>query len=219
MVKPVRVEIRGDQLHIEGYPDAVAFKKIDDPIARQLQAITLHFNDLLFCHDALVELARLDRAKQKLLVKALLIASIARYFKCFARNKSRTQLSSKKVLKNHKDSEKGFAYFQALRDKHIIHDENPYSQALTGVVLNPREAHFKVANVVSTAITVLTLDDDHLKQFSQLVEVTFAWVNSKRDELHKRLGETYEHMEYEDLLALPDIKYVVPSSKEVSVKR
>jgi hypothetical protein len=219
MVKPLTLTKLGDKLHIEGYPDAVAVKQIGDPIARQLQGIALHRFDLGYCRAALAELARLDRSTQPLLAEALWVSSIARYFKCFGTNKARTQLSSQKVLKDHPGADKVFAYFRELRDKHIIHDENPYSQAFAGVALNAKDAEFKVADIISLAVNAFTVDDDHLRSFSQLAEVTLAWVDVKREELHTRLGKQYEQWRYEDLLALPDISYTAPTSDKVGTTR
>ncbi len=69
-------------------------KRIDDPIAKQLQAMTLHHIDLSFCRGTLAEIVGLDRSTQPLLAEALWVSCIARYFKCFGDNKTRTQLSS-----------------------------------------------------------------------------------------------------------------------------
>ncbi|MBX9961833.1 MAG: hypothetical protein K2Y35_02170 [Burkholderiales bacterium] len=219
MAKPLTITKIGDKLDIEGYPNAVAVKRIDDPIARQLQGIALHHFDLSYCRAALAELTHLDRSIQPLLAEALWVSTIARYFKCFGRNKSRTQLSPEKILKNHPGAEEVFGYFRDLRDKHIIHDENPYSQAFTGIALNVKDAEYKIADVFSLAMNAFTVDDDHLRSFTQLTAVTLAWVDAKRDELHNLLGKQYEQWEYEVLLALPDIAFTVPTSDKVDSKR
>jgi len=219
MLKNLRFTKEGGRLHIEDYPDAVALKRIDDPAARQLQAMTLHHADLSFCQQALAEVARLDRSQQTLLAEGLWIAAIARFFKCFGKNKARTQLSAKKILRDFVGAGAVFAYFEALRNKHIIHDENPYSQAFTGVALNAREAEYKVADIIAMAFNAFTVDDDHLVQFRQLVDVTLLWVAAEREELHNLLGKAYEQTLYDELLALPDITFTVPGSKQVDKHR
>jgi len=219
MVKPLHFTVTDGRFHIEDYRDAVALKRIDTPVARQLQAVTLHQFDLSFCRDALVAIARLNRAENVLTVEGLWVAAIARYFKCFGGNKSRSQLSAKKILKAHPGAEAVFTYFQDLRDKHIIHDENPFTQAFTGVAVNGAEAQYKVADIISLAFNAFTVDDAHLTQFTQLVDVTLEWVNAKRDEFHNALGRKYEQWSHQDLLALPDIQYTVPTADVVGVKR
>ena len=219
MVKPLRFTVTDDRFHIEDYPDAVALKRIETPIARQLQAVTLHQFDLTFCRDALAEIARLNRTENVTVVEGLWVAAIARYFKCFGDNKSRSQLSAKKIFKEHPGAEAVFAYFQDLRDKHIIHDENPFTQSFTGVAVNGPEAPYKVADIISLAFNAFTVDDAHLTQLTQLVDVTLNWVNAKRDELHNNLGREFEQWSREKLLALPDIQYTVPTANVVGVKR
>src|SRR5262249_43070251 len=140
MVRPLAFSMQDKSLHVEGYPDAVALKRIDDPIARQLQGITLHQFDLAFCKTALDWLGRIDRLATPLIAEALWVSAITRYFKCFGENKARTQLSAKKVLKEHPGAGDVFGYFQDLRDKHIVHDENPYSQSLVAIALNAQDA-------------------------------------------------------------------------------
>lgn len=219
MVKPLIVTVTDGRFHIENYPDAVALKRIDTPIARQLQAMTLHQFDLSFCRNALVEIARLDREENVLTAEGLWVAALARYFKCFGKNKSRSQLSAQKILRSHPGAEAVFTYFQDLRDKHIIHDENPFTQAFTGVAVNSKEAQYKVADIISLAFNAFTVDDAHLIQFTQLIDITLAWVNAKRNELHNILGHEYEQWPHQDLLTLPDIQYTVPTADVVGVKR
>jgi hypothetical protein len=219
MLKNLRFTTEGGRLHIQDYPDAVALKQIDDRVARRLQAMTLHQADLSFCQQALAEIERLDHSQQTLLAEALWISSIARYFKCFGKNKARTQLSPKKILRDLPGAESVFDYFEDLRNKHIIHDENPYSQAFTGIVLNGREAKYKVADIVAIAFSAFTVNDDHLLQLRQLVDVTSAWVTAKREELHTLLGKTYEQKSYDELLALPEITFSAPDSGQVDKQR
>lgn len=213
------VTVNEGHLHIEGYPDAVALKRIDTPIARQLASIALNQSDLIFCRDALKEITRLNRAENQLTVEGLWIAAIARYFKCFGGNKSRSRLSAKAILKGHPGADTVFAYFQDLRDKHIVHDENPLTQGFVGVAVNGVRAPYKVADIITLAINAFTVDEAHVTQLTQLVEVTLSWVDTKRDELHHKLGREYEQWSRPELLALPDIEYTVPSAQAVGVKR
>jgi hypothetical protein len=219
MREPLGITRRGGALHIEGYPDAVALKRIDDPVARQLQATVLHYSDLRFCREALVALVALERKSQPLVAEALWVASIARYFKCFGANVSRTQLAARKVFKGEAGAADVFEYFQHLRDKHVIHDENAYSQSFTAVALNPKNAPFKIADVISMVMTASTVDDQHVESFSRLVCFTCDWVERKRDELHKLLGSRYEMESYQALMRMPNVEYRVPTSDKISVSR
>jgi len=112
-----------------------------------------------------------------------------------------------------------FCYFQTLRKKHIVHDENLFSQAFTDVVLRRRTARPKVEGILSMAFNKVTIDDDDLLQFTGLVELTIAWVDAKRHELSNNLMKKYEEWEYDDLIALPDIPFTVPSRDQVMITR
>lgn len=85
MVKVLHFTVSNGQLHIDNYTDAIALKLIDAPVARQSQAMTLHQFDLSFGHETLAEIARLDRAKNVLIVEGLWVSVFTRYFKCFFR--------------------------------------------------------------------------------------------------------------------------------------
>ena len=219
MVKPSRITRLGDGIHIEGYPNAVGVRRINDRDAQQLQALALHRSDLNYCREALTALAGLDRSAQPLFAQALWLSAIARYFKCFGNSRARTQLSRKKVLKDHPGADKVFACFRNLRDKHLIHDEDPYSQSFCGVVLNARDAESPVADIISLTMNPGPVDDDSIGSFSHIVGLALAWVEATHDELHTRLRKMYEDWTYEDLLALPMISYTVPTSDEVGVTR
>lgn len=57
------------------------------------------------------------------------------FFKCFKRSASRSKLNAALVLAN--EPEEGRAQFevlQSLRDKTVVHDDNPYTQ---GAILVP----------------------------------------------------------------------------------
>src|SRR5208282_1955712 len=121
-----------------------------------------------------------------------LISAIAIFFKCFAPNKARKQLSSQKILKDQIGAMDVFSYFQNIRNKHIIHDENPYSQSLVAVALMKPEAPYKVADILYLGFNAFLGDNDHYSSFLRLVTFTLNWVTIKLNELHNLLGKKYE---------------------------
>lgn len=219
MIRPLDISLKNGQLHIENYPDAVALKSIDTSIARQLQAVTLHEVDLIFCRDALAEITKLKRSENQIVFEALWIAAIARFFKCFSLSKSRSQLSEVKIFKDDAELKAVFAYFQNLRDKHVIHDENAYTQSFTGVAVNSADSPHKVADIISISLNAITVDEVRVARLTLLVDKTLKWVSAKRLELHNYLGKEYEGWSHERLLALPDIQFTVPGEGEVGIKR
>lgn len=199
------------------YPDAERFVRVSGPIAEQLKAMTLHASDLDFA------LSMLNLLNNTTLPKELRIGlwecAITSFFKCFTSSKSRSKLSEDKVFKAQKDALPAFAYFKNLRDKHIVHDENSYTQAFVGAIINKQGAGQKVADIVATALGSVTLDQQHFQTFHSLVSFTKVWVNGKRDELHIILWKEYESKSYEDLCQLETVKFKVPTSQEVNINR
>lgn len=219
VIKNVRMTKQKDKIHIKDYPDAIAVKLIEDPIDRQLQAIALHHVDLSFCHQALQLIPSLDKSRDVLLIESLWISSIALFFKCFAPNRARKQLSAEKILMGQSGAMDVFNYFLNIRNKHIVHDENPYSQSFAAVVLMKREAPYKVADILSIVFSAFLVDNDHFTSFLQLVNFTLDWVTTKLDELHNLLGKKYEQISYDELLSLPDVTYTAPMASEAKITR
>ncbi len=81
------------------------------------------------------------------------------------------------------------------------------------------ESSYKVADIVSIVFNAFLVDDEHFKSFYDLVGFSLAWVTAKREELHSLLGKNYEQITYEELLALPDIKWTAPISAVVNITR
>ncbi len=207
-------------LHLGMYPDAVAFKKIDGALARPLRAIALHRTDLLFCQHAVKKLLEASlQPLEDVVHHALWVAAIAQYFKCFGSSKSRGQLSAAKVFKSHPQALPVFQYFQALRDMHIIHDENAYSMSFVGIALNPGTDQTKIAGVVSLALNADSSDDSHVRSFSELIRATLDWVEAKREQLQTMLASEYEAKSYPQLEAMPDVSFQAPDAAQVMIAR
>lgn len=215
MIKALALTQEGKTLRIEGYPDAIAFKRIEGKHAVRLRAMTLHDADLTRCWEALQALASDDNAKDSILRDCLWIAAVALYFKCFGNSKARCQLDAKAVFKTQSSAMPAFQYFDALRNKHILHDENAYTQSFVGIVVNPVSNRYKVADVVSSGVDAITSDPSHVKSLSTLVNATRVWVAAERDRLHKMLADEYEAKPYEVLLAMPNVQIKVPTASQV----
>lgn len=193
----------------------VILKQINDHVAKQLQAIVLHEVDLYFCCYCLNELASLDCEKESDLAEAFWISCIARFFKCFGGSKARSQLSARKIFKSNPQGNEAFKYFKALRDRHIIHDENPFSEAFVAIAINPPEHKNSVAQVFGGPVHLFTINSADLKRLRQLIDTTLAWVSGKRVELEKALTVTYGQWTRDRLLALPDVTTSCPDPNDV----
>ena len=63
-------------------------------------------------------------------------SAVEHCMKCFSSSEARSKLNPKKVFKGDPEALEIHEYFRNLRNKHIAHDENAYSQCIPGAVLN-----------------------------------------------------------------------------------
>jgi hypothetical protein len=219
-LKPLDISLMPSGFQINGYPQAVAVKSIDHPNARQLEAMTLHEADLLVAQASIHACAATAKDTNPLIAEGLWTGALVRYFKCFGQSESRSKLSIHKILRGVPvEAMEAFAYFEHLRNKNIVHDENAFSQSNIGVIVNAPGEPWKVADVVSLSIHRATFGDEHLSSFLRLIEHTLAWVQEKRVKLHDLLGKHYELMTHDELMDLPSVEYRVPVASDVGKAR
>lgn len=220
-VTPLKLSGSEDGFKIEGYAGAVALKELQCLIAKQLKSMVLHQADLEFCKNALSIIKDLrQHDNQNFLIEGLWLSSITKFMKCFGKNNSRYDLKKKEIFSSHNGALDAFNFFNFLRDKHVAHDENSYSQAKIGLFINPEDNPQKVNDIISLAFTANTSDEAHAFPFSQLVDISLDWVRAETDKIHDKLKEEYDLLSYQKLLELPDLSgYQSPLSKDVHLPR
>jgi hypothetical protein len=162
-------------LHVEGFPDAEKLIKIKGKEARRLADLALHKADLDFAHQSLEGL-NLVPSELWVLRQALWRSAIIHYIKCFGSSEARFQLSAAKIYNGNKLALDAFAYFKDIRRKHIVHDENSYSQSIPSAVLNKKESYHKIEKIICLSIIADTLDKDSYSNFSLLISDATKWV-------------------------------------------
>jgi len=215
-MKNLNWTLQKENLIIQDYPNSDKLAKIEGPEAKKLQGIVLHQWDLQLSLDFLNQI---NNTQNNLVRLGLWYAAISIFFKCFGNSQSRNKLIRDEVYQKQPEAFDAFNYFKALRDKHIIHDENPYSQSFVGVVINKPDAEYKIADVVSGPMISNTLDQGHFSPFFSLVKYALEWVSAQREELHNSLAKEYEKMSFEELNQLEIMTFKVPSSNEIKIRR
>lgn len=209
---------KGDSFHIEGYPKAVKVVKLTGPVPDRLKSMVLHQDDLQFALEALLAINGIP-VDNYVVRESLWNSAITKFFKCFKSSKSRTKLSKEEVYAGQNDAIEALHYFESLRDKHLVHDENAYSQAHIGAILNNSDAERKVADIVSSVFSAHTLDQSHWGSFHKLVSYAREWVLKQIEDLHNQLAEEYEQRPYEELIDMESVQYVAPMSEEIAKNR
>lgn len=204
--------------HIEGYPEAVKVLGIKGPEARRLADCTLHKCDLEFslsCLDGI----NLVPEEPYALREGLCRSAVIHFAKCFGSSKSRFSLDPKKVYRGDEEALEHFEYFRSLRNKHLVHDENSYAQALPGAILNKPDAPHKIEKIVCLSFISLTLGQEAYNNLHLLVTRALEWVAREADVLCDRLTTKFEAQSYDDLSKQDGITDTKPSASAVHKTR
>lgn len=208
----------GLHINIEGFPDAVKVIRVDGGKAKQLADLALHKWDLEFAADCLSNINNVPE-EPRVISQALWRSAVVHFMKCFGHSKARGQLNAKTIFKGNKLALENFAYFTDLRNKHLVHDENSYLQAISGAILNNGTKSYKIEKVVCSNFLAETLGQDKYSNFDLLIKTTLLWVTEKSDTICNELTADLEAESYEDLLARGAIAYKLPRLDEVGKTR
>ena len=203
---------------IEGFPDAIKVLKITGPKSRRLADLALHKADLDFALECLIAINQAPE-EPYILHQALWRSAIVHYIKCFGRSESRFSLNPKTVYKGDVGAFEPFKYFESLRNKHLVHDENSYAQCLPGAVLNKKGMDHKIAKIVCLSMLGDTLGQENYSNLHLLITRAREWVVAQFDQLCEVLTSELEAKPYEELLALGGITYTAPDADDVHKAR
>jgi len=207
-------------LHIRGYPTASHLKKISTPKAREMADLFLHRTDLVFCWDGMQEILSLlnqDAHKSRFFVEAFWISVITKYFGCFKKSKARIALNLNDVYGGFpSEAIKCFKYFEALRDKHIAHDDNSVNFVAVGAVL---EADGSVLDFIMMQARAETIDMAHLDPMFQLIDVARKFVESRLEKLRAEVLDEIGQIPKDKLLALPNVTLTSPTADDIQKSR
>lgn len=218
-MKTLGTTLQGDKIHIDGYPDCVAFKLIDSNDTRQLRDMTLHQVDLRFCLSVLNELVQINLRHESIVASGLWMAAIASFYKCFGSSKARARLFAEDILSGQTYHLSVYEYFKKLRDKHFVHDENAYTQVVAGVAINDEHCANKIGDVITSVVVKSTVDDGHVIPFADMVRFVLESVDMVVDGLHHKIAADCERMSRVELLALPDAAFVAAGGDDVGTNR
>jgi|SRR5471030_127125 len=203
--------------NIEGIPDAVAIVKTGGRIAQRISDLSLHKIDLCFALDCVDLLENHD--ENPTLSQALWNSAITSFCKCYGRG-IRSPLSEKHTLKN-KPAEalEAFRYFKHLRNKHLIHDENSYSQSLPGAAINNGSKPYKIEKIICFSARSVTNVKESKLNLRLLITDSLYWVISEFDKLCDQLTTELEKENYESLSERQVMHYETPKLTEISQPR
>lgn len=168
------IEVKGEEFIIKGdFPEAVRCGEIPETnhLVYQLKSLQLCNMDLQSIIDSLNMIKDVQNERIK---EALFEYALVKFFKNFKSSSSRIKLNSDKILKDSlKEDEyikakKCFEYYDALRDKHVVHDESRYSESKVLAIINNQSSKILVPKVLVLGIDSVLTDDEHVQPLESL---------------------------------------------------
>lgn len=209
----------GSVFNIEGLPpDTIKVVRIDNQEAREVAEMTLHRSDLCFALQC-VESINLVPAESYIVKKALWHSAIVHYAKCFQRSAARTSLMRSEVYSGDSGAVVAFDYFMNLRNKHVGHDENSYSQSLPGAAINNGNKSFKIEKILCMAVEGETLEKANCQNLHLLISDALKYVDIRIDSLCVKLTKRLEKENYHELINRPPPEFKAPELNEISKRR
>jgi hypothetical protein len=207
------------EFHIGGFPNAAKLVRIGGQKAKRLSDLSLHKYDLDFAAECLEAINHLAD-KPDIIRKSLWHSAIVHFFKCFGDSSARFQLNAMdKIYRGDIQGQEVFKYFQSLRNKFLVHDENSYAQCIPGAVLNKPDHPYKIEKIVCFSALADTLNQPNYSNLKLLIQKAKSWVVNEFDMLCGILTKELEAESYDDLLSRKGITYKAPTANEIHEKR
>lgn len=213
----ITVKFIGNKMHIENYPKAARFVRYDFKHREILRSLYVHEKDL---------------EQSLMLAKGIKIDpsngsdnsdSFARFYtslglliSCFKRAKGRRKLISAEIFDGQAEAKKVFEFFEALRDKHIIHDENNFSSCVIGVVLNHPGSENFVEDIVTFQLKLDMRTEGNIQNLQNLIAFVLEKVKLKRKSIWKQAMEELKELPESSWKDIPNVTWKVPSVEEVN---
>jgi hypothetical protein len=210
------------KFHVGGFPDAVkviAVSPLVEQLSRQYADVVLHHSDLKFAQECLEALPT-SQAATPLAAEALWQCAVIHYCKCFGKQgKMRERLLYPDILPAGLPQEI-HEYFMLLRNKHLAHDENAWTQATPMAVLAAAGKSQKIEEVLCSNITAVTREPININNLNLLIARALSWVERRIDDLCAEIKAELETHPYEVLLAQPEPEpYYAARAEDVSKPR
>jgi hypothetical protein len=179
--------------------------------AKRVGDLSLHQYDMGFCKRLLQEHGPKLAGDYDDLSRALWIAVLTKFVSCFRNSGqgARSLLSEKEVYASDPKALRSFAWILALRNKHIVHDENSFYGASAFASLEQNGDVRKVA-----AMTYVTrIEPGVVEVMRHLVDLAQEHIRVALADAGKALFAEVQAMSPEERMALPTgTRFSVPSA-------
>ena len=136
--------------------------------------------------------------------KALWLGALTATMKCFQHSESRIEkLDADRIFGTDTTQpvRAAFDLLKALRNKHVVHDENDWMQTLPIAIVGA-PGHQPVVNDIDCVVMEGT-DTAHIGQLRGVVDAALGWVNQEFDKQTEVIRADLLARKYYELIALP----------------
>jgi hypothetical protein len=189
------------------YPQAARFIHIEGDDVRMYAEHSLHRDDLDFASQCLEAFRPMVAQSDTPVARALWSSAVVALLKCFKRSAARkAKLDPTVIFATEPLGLDALKFFEQLRDKHVVHDDNAVHQPIPAAVINPAGSAQKVLRVDCIKARAQVLDLENFNNLWSLVHMTRAWVIAECGRLQAIIEARLECQSHGDLLAAPEVR-------------
>jgi hypothetical protein len=183
--------------------------------------LALHRIDLIRAQTFLHEIGQQGGVqpgpKMSTVCMALWQAALVATMKCFQKSDSRAQKLDRAAIFQDQAVRDAFDTLMLLRNKHVVHDENDWMQALPYAVVTVRGHNPMVSEV--DCVVIEGVDTAHIDMLRSVVDAVLAWLNKELDKLKEAIRDDLLTRDYDKLIALPAPTTKTPQSGSIGQRR
>ncbi len=191
--------------------------QLSGPKARTLEEFSLHGHDLTASLQLLEALNNKSLSSE--VRKGLWYHAITIFYKCFKHSDARRRLWPQVVFAKRPDLMPAYNFFLNLRDRHIVHDDNPYIKAYVGVIVNKDNNSYTVEEIVNHVAIFDILDESRWRIFYELANYAAEWTEKEKTRLKNLLQIECEKKTSEEFDSLKELAITIPTLNQVSMKK
>ncbi len=206
-----------NNLIIDGGPDAVRAISLEGNLAKRLADLSMHLHDLTEAEDYLRAAQAI--ASNTVIYRALGQSAVVTFMKCFAQSKARSSLDRKILNGTDGGALPSFQFFYDLRNKHIAHDENPFSICSTFALINDGKKPYKVEKVCAVPMKIHVLEQSKLDELAGLIETAKAWLDKQIAVVREKIIDELDRESYQELASRNAPHLVTPHLSDVGKNR
>lgn len=189
------------------YPTASTFIELSGPKIEMYGHLALHHRDLEFAKDCFSAFLKIPRTDDSEFIREVFWKSaVITFVKCFGQNDSRSTLKWDAIYIDPKDQEE-YRFFITLRNKHIAHDSNPFSDFRAVAAINPEGMVDSVAAIdCARFISAVHNQSEKVEALARLIDLAIKHVAARARAVNREIKAECKRMSRDQLLSYPAVR-------------